>query len=83
VRLLQLLDDYGPTELRHAVREALERETPRVCSVAYLLQRRRRHAGSRPLPQVSLTLRPELADLHVQPQDPEIYDELTRHDPDA
>jgi len=83
VRLLQLLDDYGPTELRHAVREALERETPRVCSVAYLLQRRRRRAGSRPLPQVSLTLRPELAELHVQPQDPEIYDELTRHDPDA
>jgi len=62
---LQLLDDYGADELRHAVCEALERQTPRVCSVVYLLQRHHRLARRRPLPQVSLTHRPELAHLHV------------------
>ncbi|HKX58129.1 MAG TPA: IS21 family transposase [Steroidobacteraceae bacterium] len=79
-RLLQLLDDYGAAELRHAVHEALERETPRVSSVAYLLQRRRRRAGHRPLAQVSLTHRPELTHLHVEPQDLETYDDLARDD---
>jgi transposase len=75
--LTHLLDDYGPAELRTAVREALERETPRASSVAYLLNRRRRHRRQRPPLPVRLTQRPELEDLHVQPHDPEVYDELS------
>ena len=75
--LTHLLDDYGPAELRAAVREALERETPRASSVAYLLNRRRRHRRQRPPLPVRLTQRPELEDLHVQPHDPEVYDELS------
>lgn len=74
--LSRLLDDYGPAELRAAVREALERETPRASSVAYLLNRRRRHRRQRPSLPVHLTQRPELEELHVQPHDPEVYDEL-------
>ncbi len=80
--LTHLLDDYGPSELRSAVREALERETPRASSVAYLLNRRRRHHRRRPPLPVRLTQRPELEDLHVQPHDPEVYDELSDENQD-
>lgn len=79
-QLLLLLDDYGASELRAAVCEALERGTPRASSVAYILSRRHRlRRGRTPLP-VDLTRRPDLADLHVQPHNPETYDELTRND---
>jgi transposase len=82
-QLLLLLDDYGASELRAAVCEALERGTPRASSVAYILSRRHRlRRGRTPLP-VDLTRRPDLADLHVQPHNPETYDELTGdNDPD-
>jgi transposase len=73
----RLLDDYGAAELRTAVREALERQTPRASSVAYLLQRRRRRRRQRPPLPVHLTQRPELEELHVQPHDLEVYDELS------
>ncbi len=73
----QLLDDYGPKEFRAAVREAIERDTPRASSVAYLLQQQLRRRRRRPLLPVRLTQRPELEDLHIQPNDLEIYDELS------
>ncbi len=75
-RLLQLLDEYGAEPVRSALREALERGTPRASSVAFLLNRRRTSA---PLP-VDLSRRPELADLHVQPHDPGGYDEPSEPD---
>lgn len=78
-QLLQLLDDYGAEELRSAIRLALERATPRLSSVAYLLQQRRRKKRLRPLPPVALDRRPDLADLHVQPHRPDTYDELSGH----
>ncbi len=76
-KLNHLLDDYGAVELRAVVREALERDTPRASSIAYLLERRRRRKRRRPLLPVRLTQRPELEDLHVQPHDPEVYDALS------
>lgn len=78
LRLLQLLDDYGASALRAAVREALEHETPRASSVAYLLSRAHRRRSQPLLPSVHLTHRPDLEDLHVQPHDLGTYDELTR-----
>ena len=82
LKLLRLLDDYGAQALRAALREALERATPRISSVAYLLERRRRAAKTRaPLP-VDLSRRPDLADLVVRPHQAEIYDELSRTDDD-
>ncbi|MBI3302920.1 MAG: IS21 family transposase [Deltaproteobacteria bacterium] len=79
-KLLELLDLYGPLELRGAVGEALERGTPRASSVAFLLARRHRSLGRKtPLP-IDLHHRPELADLYVQTPDPEIYDELSKND---
>ncbi len=79
-QLLLLLDDYGATELKAAVSEALARGTPRASSIAYILSRRHRlRRGRAPLP-VDLSRRPDLADLHVQPHDPETYDGLARDD---
>jgi transposase len=79
-QLLLLLDDYGPAELRAAVQEALERGTPRASSVAYILSRRHRLRRGRAALPVNLTRRPDLADVHVEPHNPETYDELTRDD---
>jgi len=81
-RLLHLLDDYGPVELRAAVREAIERQSPRASSVAYILARRHRRSGHRPPLPVNLSRRPDLADLHVPSPNPEIYDDLTRDESD-
>lgn len=82
LKLLRLLDDYGAQALRAALSEALERDTPRISSVAYLLERRRRAAKTRPPLPVDLSRRPDLADLVVRPHEAEIYDELSRTDDD-
>lgn len=76
-RLIELLDDYGAELLRWAIRLALDRETPRVSSVAWLLDQRRRSEKRRQTRPVHLERRPDLADLHVQPHNPDIYDELS------
>jgi transposase len=76
-QLLELLDRYGSSELRAALKEGLERKTPRASSVAYLLERRRRARKAQQLPPVDLVRRPDLADFHVQPHSAETYDELS------
>ncbi len=82
LQLLKLLEEYGAQELRLAIVEALERNTPRASSVAFLLKKRRRLLGqAAPLP-VDLTQRPELADVNVQTPDLETYDELSAEDQD-
>jgi transposase len=80
VQLLRLLDLYGATQLRVAVREALERKTPRASSVAFILRKRQRAAQQRlPVP-VDLSRRPELENLSVTPHNLDIYDELAGKD---
>jgi hypothetical protein len=80
-RLIELLDDYGAAALQSAIQLALERDTPRVSSVEWLLQQRRRSQQYRVRP-VELDRRPDLADLHVQPHDSDIYDHLSDDDED-
>lgn len=83
LKLSRLLDDYGAKALEDALVEALERDTPRMSSVAYLLEKHRRAHGSRPPLPVNLSRRPDLADLVVRPHQAETYDELSRtHDDD-
>lgn len=82
LKLTRLLDDYGDRALKAALSEALERDTPRISSVAYLLERRRRAQKTRPPLPVDLSRRPDLADLVVRPHEAEIYDELSRTDDD-
>jgi hypothetical protein len=80
-QLLRLLDLYGVSALRRAIREALERNTPRASSVAFLL---RRHPRPAPLPALDLSRHPEAQALDVRPHDLETYDELAHpHDDDS
>ncbi|MGH9836050.1 MAG: IS21 family transposase [Blastocatellia bacterium] len=81
-KLIELLDDYGAAELRAAIDEALERQTPRAASLALILEQRRRRSA-RKLPPVDLSRHPHLqhlADLSVPTQPLEVYDELTDDD---
>jgi len=75
-QLLKLLDMYGAAALRRAVCEALERNTPRASSVAFLL-RKQQHAAKAPAPlAVDLSRHPEAQAIDVRPHNLETYDEL-------
>jgi transposase len=82
-QLLELLERFGPRELRAAVQEAIARDTTRASSVAFIAKRRQRARGSSVSHAVDLTRRPELADIHVSPHAPETYDDLSSFEPAA
>jgi transposase len=71
-QLMKLLDMYGVALLRRAIREALDRNTPRASSVAFLLRRQPRPARL----VVDLSDHPEAQAVEVRPHDLESYDEL-------
>jgi hypothetical protein len=63
--------------LRRAINEALERNTPRASSVAFLLRKQQRSA---PTPMaVDLSRHPAAQAIEVRPHDLETYDELARN----
>jgi len=72
--LTKLLDQYGASALRRAVVEAIERNTPRASSAAFLLRRQPRSAPA----AIDLSRHPHVLSIHVRPHDLETYDELTR-----
>jgi transposase len=77
-QLLKLLDEYGPVALRRAILEALERNTPRASSVAFLLRRQ-------PRPRrvaVDLSRHPQAQSIEVRPHRLETYDELAHPEDD-
>jgi hypothetical protein len=82
-QLLVLLDLYGAEEVNSAVAEALQKHSPSVSSLNYILSRRHRDRRSRPAP-VDLSRHPHLADLAVPTHKLEEYDELANKtdDPD-
>ena len=73
-QLMKLLEQYGISAVRRAVVEALERNTPRASSVAFLL---RRQPSSTPA-ALDLSRHPQAQSLDVRPHDLEIYDDLAR-----
>jgi transposase len=77
-QLLKLLEEYGPAALRRAIVEALERDTPRACSVAWLLRRQPR----RQRVALDLSSHPEAQSVDVRPHNLETYDELARTEAD-
>ena len=79
-QLLKLLDLYGAPALRRAIREALERDTPRASSVAFLLRKRQQVAPSSGPLAVDISQHPEVQDIDVRPHNLETYDDLARHD---
>jgi hypothetical protein len=79
-QLLKLLDRYGPAAFRAAIGEALERNTPRASSVAFLLRKQRRSASPAPR-AVDRSQHPEAQAIELRPHDWETYDGLARiHD---
>ena len=78
-QLRKLLEEYPAAEVEAAVREALQRQTPRASSAAFILNRRRRSGQHRVRP-VDLSRHPHLADLAVPTHQLETYDELTSDD---
>ena len=82
VRLLQLLDNYGPEELRAAVTTAIERAAWGAGSVAHILEQRRRARGQKPPVRVELPRDPRVRDLRVQSHDLGGYDALINDEDD-
>lgn len=82
VRLLALLDDYGPEELTAAITHALTQDALGAGSITHILETRRRRRGHRPRVPLALPDRPDVRDLDVRPHALETYDALTRPDPD-
>jgi hypothetical protein len=73
-QLMKLLEQYGAAAVRRAISEALDRNTPRASSVAFLLRRRPR---SIPV-ALDLSHHPEAQSLDVRTHDLETYDALAR-----
>jgi transposase len=73
-QLTKLLEEYGATALRRAIVEALQRNTPRASSVAFLLRRQQRPT----LLALDLSGHPLAQSIDVRPHDLETYDELAR-----
>jgi transposase len=77
LRLLALLDDYGPQELAAAI----ERDALGAGTIAHILETRRRQRGLKPPIPIALPDHPGVRDLDVTPHRLETYDDLTRSDP--
>ena len=71
-QLVKLLEQYGSTALRRAILEALERNTPRASSVAFLLRRQPRPVRS----ALDLSRYPQAQAVDVRTHSLETYDEL-------
>lgn len=82
VRLLALLDDYGPQELTTAITRALERDALGAGAIAHILETRRRQRGLKPPLPMALPDHPGVRDLDVTPHRLETYDALRRSDSD-
>jgi len=74
--LLQLLDDYGATELEEAIKEALARKVPHPNAVRISLERRREERQQLPMVHLELPSDPRVRELNVQPHDLGDYDKL-------
>jgi hypothetical protein len=78
LRLLALLEDYGPQELTVAVEIALARDAMGAGSIAHILETRRRRLGAPPSVPMILPDRPGVRDLAITPHRLETYDDLSR-----
>ena len=83
LRLLALLDDYGPQELTLAVDLALTRDALGAGSISHILETRRRQRGQAPPVPMILPDRPGVRDLTLTPHRLESYDDLSRLDDES
>jgi transposase len=78
IRLLALLEDYGPQELTVAVAIALARDALGAGSISHILETRRRRHGAPPSVPMILPDRPGVRTLEITPHRLETYDDLSR-----
>ena len=74
--LLQLLDDYGATELEAAITEALARKVPHPNAVRISLERRREARDQLPLVHYELPQNKKVREMQVKPHNLSDYDKL-------
>lgn len=74
-RLNQLLDDYGATELHHAMGEAIDKNAPYVDGVAQILEYRR-EKRTQP-PPIAVPVPNKVKGYHVKPANLTDYDALS------
>jgi hypothetical protein len=80
-QLLQLLDDYGATELEHAIAEALLHGVPHPNAVRQVLERRREPRDQPPPLAVVLPDNDKARNMSVRPASLALYDQIgTDHD---
>jgi hypothetical protein len=65
------------------MQEALQKDTPRLGSVAYILAKKRRLTRTPAALPVDLSGRPDLKNLYVTPHDSKTYDQLSNPDEGA
>lgn len=80
--LLRLLDHYGATELRVAIAEVLDKDTPHPHSVRVVLERRATERSQLPALPMQLPDDPRVRDLVVTPHALERYDDVPETDDD-
>lgn len=78
--LLRLLDTYGPSELEHAIREALDKRAAHPQAVRLVLERRRLDRREPPAIAPTLSDDPRIRRITVRPHDLKTYDSLTTRD---
>jgi transposase len=76
--LNRLLEEFGVQSLRRAIVQALEHNTPRASSVAFLLRCQPRRERL----LLDLSRHPEAQSVDVRPHDLEIYDDLANNQDD-
>jgi len=74
--LLELLDDYGVTELEAAIAEALLRKTPHPNAVRISLEKRREQRQQLPLVRLDLPDDARIRNIVVRPHDLNDYDPI-------
>lgn len=75
-RLLQLLEDYGATELEGALQVALSKQVPHTNVVQKHLEKQRKLQQQKPPIQIALSKDPRIQHLIIKPHDLESYDRL-------
>ena len=73
-RLLELLDEVGPSELQTAIDEALDQGSPSPATVRFILDRRRHQRGQKPPLAIRLPDDSRIRDLTVKPHALADYD---------
>lgn len=81
MRLLQLMDDYGVTEMAAALKEGIDKQAPHPNSIRFILEKRRQDRNQLPLINLDLPKDKRVRELSVIPHKLTDYDQLHTQEP--